>query len=200
MFKRLYMALVTLMLFANVSNAQSVGSHMAKKTDKKVIKTEIPRNKMLVGFNGGMGGTFGIIRSLDFTAGMDMAFSINKKFAIGYSLSYETLTKATFGLLFVHGDYSKGGCFLWGFGCYYDFGHFAKNVKFTDDTNVDISRKYDGNGLRLRLGFKASSQIYYGLNLSYGYLNILNIYDDEELSKQNGNTFGFNVTVGYLLK
>ena len=164
--KKLLGLLAVLLMLSVEANAQIGGTGVYKAhsagVDVKVVKK--PRNAPFIGFNAGIGGSFGAITSLDGTVGADFAFAPSKKFAMGFFTGYETLTKFNLGLLFVHGDYSTQGAFLWGLGLSY-MARYKRTLTYADQS---YERWYMNSArLLLRLGYMPKSPWYYNVTLSY---------------------------------
>lgn len=196
--KKIFITLALLVFSVTMASAQAVGTYKASKARtvtekiKKQRKEKIkkPHNPLFLGVNAGLSGTIGTIQSLDFALGVDMAFSKTEKFAWGFFTGYETLSKADIGLLFVHGNYVKGGAFFWGLG----YSKIFEYKKELDYEGVSFCRHYDGYRLLLRLGFQQKSPLYYNITLSCGGLTR---WDEHSAPEYRNNIFGAAITVGY---
>lgn len=192
--KNLYLVLAALLFMTLQASAQIGGTGVYKAhsagVDVKVVKK--PRNAPFIGFTAGIGGTFGTITSLDGAVGADFAFAPSKKFAMGFFTGYETLTKANIGLLFVHGDYSTQGAFIWGLGysCVFDY---SKRMNFE---NTNYIRHYYGNRFLLRLGYLPKSPWYYNITLSLGALRRYDDYTNYDGYSGYSHWFNNRTTVG----
>lgn len=166
-----------------------------KRTADSIRKAN--RNPVFIGFNAGIGGTFGNVQSLDLSIGTDMAFSYSNRFAIGCFLSYETFTKINFGALFVNGNYDKGNAFFWGLGLSHRFPYHTRGIQYLDFLTYD--RTYSGNQLIMRLGYK-TSLLYYAVNLSIGYIEIEDEGNYGYHYNDNVSSIGLNFAIGFRLK
>lgn len=155
------------------------------------------RNPVFIGFNAGLGGSFGKIQALSFSIGTDMAFSCSNKLAIGYFLSYETFTNLNAGILFVHGNYVTSDAFFWGFGLSHHFSYYKRDLHYQDF--LTYKRTYDGNLFIARVGYQTSS-LYYAVNLSVGSINIEDVGNHNYHYKDKVSTVGLNISIGYKLK
>ena len=195
--KNLYLVLAALLFMTLQASAQIGGTGVYKAhsagVDVKVVKK--PRNAPFIGFTAGIGGTFGTITSLDGAVGADFAFAPSKKFAMGFFTGYETFTKINIGLLFVHGDYSTKGAFIWGLG-YSRVLPYSKKMTFAN-TNY-IRHYYDGDRFLMRLGYLPKSPWYFNVTLSYGALRSYDDYTNYDGYYGDSYYFGRRTTVGVI--
>lgn len=134
------------------------GTSKSKNYDLEKVYEVKDRPKPFIGLNVGLGGNFGKgFSTLEGSIGLDMARSINDRFSMGCYLSYQTITAASFGLLFVHGNHNENHAFLWGIG--YSSPEFLLRDK---ENNIEIDYlgnvKYSPN---LRFGFMLKNGLYF---------------------------------------
>lgn len=179
----------------SIQKAHKQQQLVKKRTADSIKKAN--RNPAFIGFNVGLGGSFGKIQALSFSIGTDMAFSCNSKLAIGYFLSYETFTNLNAGILFVHGNYVTSDAFFWGLGLSHHFPYNKRHLHYQDILTYE--RTYYGNLFIARMGYKTSS-LYYAVNLSVGSINIEDIGTHYYYYKDKVSTIGLNFSIGYKLK
>lgn len=199
MTRKVLITFALIVFSVTIASAQTVGTYKATRAATVTERIPIarppkPHNPLFLGVNAGINGTVGTIQSLDFTLGADIAFSKTEKFAWGFFTGYETVTKANYGLLFVHGNYVKGSAFFWGLG----FSNIFKYKKTLEYEGVDYTRRYNGYRFLLRLGYKSESFLYYNVTLSAGSLNRTDHYTEwDGYYRGAEGFFGAAVTVGY---
>ncbi len=193
MAKKIFMVCVAVLFIVCIADAQTVGTYQAAKAKAVTQKIKKPHNPVFLGLNAGVTGTVGTMKALDLTAGADVAFSINKKFALGLSTGYETPTKVNVGLLFVHGNYAEKGAFLWGAG----FSGTIKHTKTLSYEGIDFEREYKGHTTWLRLGFQTKSPLYYNFMFSVGELYRKNHYPNGFDDSTWRYVYSASITLGY---
>ncbi|MBQ6083942.1 MAG: hypothetical protein IJK92_06275 [Bacteroidales bacterium] len=195
MSKKAIIAFAFIVLFATIANAQAVGTYKASKAKVVTEKIKKPQNPTFVGFNAGMAATLGSLKAINFTAGLDLAFPIGTRFAWGFYMGYQTPAQADLGLIFVHGDYTQGGAFIWGFGPIGNI-EYRKNLEYE---GVTYERTYRAAlGFMFRIGFKSKSPLYYNLAVSKGKVKRLDQYPEHN-NIDDSSSYGINLTVGYRL-
>lgn len=198
--KKLFGIIVALLFLSVQASAQVGGTGVYKArsagVDVKVVRK--PHNDPFVGFNAGIGGSFGAIYSPDLSLGTDIAFAPNKNFAMGFFAGYETLTKVNAGLLFVHGDYSSQGAFLWGFGTSL-IGKYTRQLKYTNADQTYERRYYDGSRFLIRFGYMQKSPWYYNVTLSLGKVSRRDYYPNGHTAYYRKRIFGVMASIGYRL-
>lgn len=158
------------------------------------------RNPAFIGFNAGLGGSFGkVMQSFDFSIGAEMAFSYSKKKAIGYFISYDTFTKINLGLLFIYGDYVKSNAIFWGVGYQRYMPQERNNLYYK---NIPYKRRYNGGGFVIRFGYKPQigdnllSRLYYTINLTIKNIDYEDVFEDKTYN-ESASAVGTSISVGY---
>lgn len=154
------------------------------------------KSPLFVGLNAGVGGSFGRgFNVLKGSVGVDVATSINERFALGGYFSYQTVTSASLGLLFVHGNYNESHAFLWGIG--YSTPEFIlKDKKLGMDLEKSI--KISPN---LRLGFMLKNGLYFGADMEMSKNKFEREHGDcehhSDVVTYERNSFDVNFRIGY---
>ncbi len=157
--------LMSLLVFSTLCYAQADDPFGLYKSSSKSRKEKIDlgseygereKNMQFVGLNVGLGGDFGKgFGTFEGSIGVDVAASINDRFALGGYLSYQTISSVSLGVLFVHGNYNNDAAFLWGIG--YSTPEFY-NLTSKSGYELRWDIKCSPN---VRVGYKLKSGLYF---------------------------------------
>jgi hypothetical protein len=157
--------LISLLVCSTLCYAQADDPFGLYKGSSKSRKEKIDlgneygeREKIMpfVGLNVGLGGDFGKgFGTFEGSIGVDVAASINDRFALGGYLSYQTISSVSLGVLFVHGNYNNDAAFLWGIG--YSTPEFY-NLTSKSGYELRWDIKCSPN---VRVGYKLKSGLYF---------------------------------------
>ena len=190
--------LMSLLVFSTLCYAQADDPFGLYKSSSKSRKEkidlgneygEIEKNMPFVGLNVGLGGDFGKgFGTFEGSIGVDVAASINDRFALGGYLSYQTISSVSLGVLFVHGNYNNDAAFLWGIG--YSTPEFY-NLTSKSGYELRWDIKCSPN---VRVGYKLKNGLYFMADMevsdkSFGFRN-----DERDFDKYS---FDVNVRVGW---
>ena len=190
--------LMSLLVFSTLCYAQADDPFGLYKSSSKSRKEKIDldneygereKNMPFVGLNVGLGGDFGKgFGTFEGSIGVDVAASINDRFALGGYLSYQTISSVSLGVLFVHGNYNNDAAFLWGIG--YSTPEFY-NLTSKSGYELRWDIKCSPN---VRVGYKLKNGLYFMADMevsdkSFGFRN-----DERDFDKYS---FDVNVRVGW---
>ena len=170
------------------------GASRTKKYDlEKEYKVKEKSLAPFVGINLGIGGDFGKgFSTLEGTIGLDVAGSINDRFAMGCYFSYQTITAVSLGLLFVHGNHNNGSAFLWG------IGYSSPELLLRDNRNLLVIGRNCKISPNLRLGFALKNGLYFMTDMeasrSYIYEDFYRFWGESSYRKFS---FDINFRVGW---
>lgn len=175
------------------------GASRTKKYDlEKEYKVEEKRLAPFIGLNLGIGGNFGRgFKTLEGSLGIDVAGSINDRFAMGCYFSYQTITAVSLGLLFIHGNHNNGSAFLWGIG-YSSPELFLRDKESSFFIGDSFTYKTTPN---LRLGFVLRNGLYLMTDIEAS--NICFSYNEDIYTSWFGGhsfyrySFDVNFRIGY---
>lgn len=189
------------------------GASRTKKYDlEKEYKVKEKSLAPFVGLNLGIGGNFGRgFKTLEGSLGIDVAGSINDRFAMGCYFSYQTITVVSFGLLFVHGNHNESHAFLWGIG--YSSPEFAlrsKDHKWEIGYDYYYYYDYDVANIKItpnfRFGFMLKNGLYFmtDMEVSSNYVSYKsnkmpynNYHYDDNNNHYHRYSFDINFRIGY---
>lgn len=190
--------LMSLLVFSTLCYAQADDPFGLYKSSSKSRKEKIDlgneygekeKNMPFVGLNVGLGGDFGKgFGTFEGSIGVDVAASINDRFALGGYLSYQTISSVSLGVLFVHGNYNNDAAFLWGIG--YSAPEFY-NLTSKSGYELRWDIKCSPN---VRVGYKLKNGLYFMADMevsdkSFGFRN-----DERDFDKYS---FDANIRVGW---
>ena len=189
---------MSLLVFSTLCYAQADDPFGLYKSSSKSRKEKIDlgneygekeKNMPFVGLNVGLGGDFGKgFGTFEGSIGVDVAASINDRFALGGYLSYQTISSVSLGVLFVHGNYNNDAAFLWGIG--YSAPEFY-NLTSKSGYELRWDIKCSPN---VRVGYKLKNGLYFMADMevsdkSFGFRN-----DERDFDKYS---FDANIRVGW---